>query len=144
MADVPLLLKYKAIKHRPVSARDTVLQGFVVVASQAKRRSQFGALSDPTKSARRRFRESIGDVNDISTCEARTTAKDYLSNSAGASTPWRSAGRQAEAGYSFVLGVRQADSPGLCSPSLAHVHLTVFGIKAPHDVERPGRDVDFE
>jgi hypothetical protein len=37
MADVPLLLKYKAIKHRPVSARDTVLQGFVVVASQRKK-----------------------------------------------------------------------------------------------------------
>jgi hypothetical protein len=58
------------------------------------------------KSARRRFRESIGDVNDIPTCEARTTAKDYPSNSAGASTPWRrSPGRQAEAGYRFVLGV---------------------------------------
>jgi hypothetical protein len=41
-------------------------------------------------------------------------------------------------------GVRQADSPGLCSPSLAHVHLTVFEIKANHDVERSGRDLDFE
>jgi hypothetical protein len=137
MADVPLLLKYKPIKRGPVSARDTVLQGF------AKSHTS-GRFPTRQKAHGGDFGESICDVNDISTCEARTTAKDYLSNSAGASIPWRSAGRQAEAGYSFVLGVSHADSPGLCSPSLAHVHLTVFGIKAPHDVERPGRDLDFE
>jgi integrase len=84
MADVRILLTYKAIDRLPTPkrgwylARDIELKGFFVVVGKRKR--TFTIQADLRQGGKRAssIRVAIGDASEISTRTARTTAKEYL------------------------------------------------------------------